>query len=663
MQDEKYGSMSDAEYHFEYRIERVFGEKEIAKTPRLYFERDYRLPDLPYSMFAVAEEWLNRQETELAQLRGNNDGSDVRRVLAALPYDTVNIVYDIKGISCAPLADPNSEEYRAAEIRSTVTFRDFYGAGCRINIENNKSEDHSGIGVIDMLKNKKVVARFYFAVNFTFRKQIDYKLELAGDKLNLEFFCKDRPRGIAVVPVFNQDRLPCLRNDMGINRACEPFVLDFSNGPKCKCAVRLQGQATARGNIFSVGFADAQGAVPSDTASRYYLLDCSQNNTLPAAKVKLPQRTYSCPFCHKAIDYYEVRKDKRYRRGGAPCRGKDVKTDTPVLYNRHHMKLRHSMFCAEDLKQDDPSSFRPNRERLFPPDFLEHDALKIAFTGSARAGKTTYISRFFNITGGDKISMPMTMTINSMAGFGVSIREAPIGRAERASLGSYRIANTDWPDEQPEYTARSICLDPPRYPQQTPNGNYTEFPFIAEVNNRAYVSFYDIAGEDAQYSKQVKNIAGEDAIGIFCIVNGCTDVSGNEKVVNMLKSAELHRDCPVAVIVTKMDILESQFDANSHCLRSDYFGAGKYDGSFIEWEIDYVSEEIRSYLKQNGLLPDFTGVFDNVKYFGVSSFNFRDSIHEEMEDINAPGRVKFECSSKRMELPFLWMLRQFSVIK
>ena len=58
MENEKY----EAEYHFEYRIERIFGSEGQYMVPRLYFERDYTRSDMPYSMFAVAEEWLNRQE-------------------------------------------------------------------------------------------------------------------------------------------------------------------------------------------------------------------------------------------------------------------------------------------------------------------------------------------------------------------------------------------------------------------------------------------------------------------------------------------------------------------------------------------------------------------------------------------------------------------------
>ena len=131
----------------------------------------------------------------------------------------------------------------------------------------------------------------------------------------------------------------------------------------------------------------------------------------------------------------------------------------------------------------------------------------------------------------------------------------------------------------------------------------------------------------------------------------------------MINSANLTPETPIAVIVTKMDMLESKFDSNCHCLRSNYFDdCGDYEGSVVEREIDFSSEEIKSYLATEGLLPKFEAKYKNIKYFGVSSFNFVDAIHNQLEDINAPGKIKFECSSKRMELPFLWMLKQFAVI-
>ena len=52
-----------SEFYFEYKIEKVFCTDESIVCPKLYFERDYGVADLPYCMFAVPAEWLEKQET------------------------------------------------------------------------------------------------------------------------------------------------------------------------------------------------------------------------------------------------------------------------------------------------------------------------------------------------------------------------------------------------------------------------------------------------------------------------------------------------------------------------------------------------------------------------------------------------------------------------
>ncbi len=661
MADTQRNYSSTAEYFFEYQIEKVFSDSANIKLPGIYFERDYTNQDIPYTVFAVPQEWLGRQEDVLRSIQDNSDPAAVKKALSKLEYDAVKVVFDIKGILCAPLLDENSKNYESAEIKTGATFEQFYQAGCRITIENNNSEDHSGIGVIEMLKNNKMVAKFFFSMNFTFRKKIEYTLETSGDKATMKFVCKGKPVGVSVALVYNKDRLPCLKNDMGVN-VVSSFELDFSGGPVFKKTVKLPGEAAKRGNIFSLAIAD-------NSVSKYYLLDCAQNNSLPIEKKEYYHKPgYSCPFCHKKIDR-DLTKDKAYKKGGTACSvPAGAKSDAfPTVYMRHKTKLKKCLYCSGDLNPDNASMFKPSYTRLLPPAFMEHNGYKIAFAGSKRAGKTTYISRFFGISGDDKISMPMTMTSNSLNKFGVTVSPASVSLIKKSGGDGYELSDENWTDEHPHYTQRAINLDPPRYPEPTETGEITSLPFIAEVSaqgRRSYVSFYDIAGEDAQHSKQVSNIAGDEVIGVFCIINGKKDVSGNSSVASMLNMANLNKNCPVAVIVTKMDMLEKEFDSNCQCLRSDYFESGRgYSGTLLEKDIDISSEEIRSYLKQMSLLPDIDGSFENVKYFCVSSFNFIDSIHNELEDINTPGKVKFDCSSKRMELPFVWMLKQFGVIK
>ncbi len=646
-----------SEYFFDYKIKKVSGADTV-RTPKLYFERDYRNSALPYHLFAVPKEWVSKQSV-FREISGK-PAAEQERALSSLEYDSVRYVYDISGLNCAPLTDPSSDEYRESEIkdRPLVTFEDFWeqGNGCRILIEDKTTVDHSGVGIIEMLKGGKSVATFFFAVNFAQRKKIGYYIDATGNRVSLKFVCPDRPQNINVRLLYAKDRLPCLKDDSGVN-IVDDFELDFSRGGEYAKTVELSGDAAARKNYFHVTFAVSE-------LEKYYLLDCLGNSAISRTR---PARSLStvndaCPYCHRKISA-KIANQKGYKSGGAAGCGSD-KLVGPEIRTKKNSPAKHALYCAGDLNPDNPKQFDPETMRLLPSDYLNHDRYKIAFVGSTRAGKTTYISRFFDLSGAEKVGMPMVMTANGLQNFGVSVKPAsiPLLKRDNDKNGAYVVQDVDWTDTHTQYINRSINLYPSKYPKPTPEGDYNKYPFIAEVNGGSYVSFYDISGEDAKYSRIVENVANGECIGVFCIVNGKKDVGGNQKVSEMLNKANLNPNCPVAVILTKMDIIENEFDSNCHCLRSDYFNGayGNYEGSDVENEIDVASEEIKSYLMSKELLPNIK--FNNIKYFCVSSFNFRDSIHNENEDINQPGTIKFVCSSKRLEMPFLWMLKQFGVI-
>lgn len=674
------------EFYFDYSIERVLGAESIAE-PKLYFEKDYCNADLPYHIFAVPKEWLDKGDT-YTLLLSHSDNKSLEMALDALAYDSVKVIFDANGISCYPLLDEKSDELKNVERPwTTVSFEQFYRNGCRIAIETPNSKDHSGVGVIEMIKSKKVVSRFFFATNCNRRTYIDYKLDVAGDKVNMVFSCSDSPKGVPVALACTKGRLPCLGTDISGNRI-EEFVLDFNGKTTFKHSFKLSEELTDKNSkfMFSVGIAD-------EVYEKYYLLHCTSNDSIHIERNKetFPKVGYTCPFCHEPIDRNIV-KSPRYKHGGISCHMPSVgdKTATedmlPTILTEKKALAKKSMFCANDLQfnsSDQIYRFDHTRTRLLPSDYMSHVSFKVAFVGSTRAGKTTYISRMFGVTGTDnKVSMPMTMTANSLKKFGLSVQSANIeklelilnGAVKDASTGEdkdnhYRIANTKWTDTQDEYRSRAITLHPSRYPERTTTGNsgkYTTCPFVAEVNKKSYVAFYDIAGEDAQNAHdQIRRIANDQRIGVFCVINGHTDQNNNNSVLDELKKAELDKKCPIAVIVTKMDTLENEFDSSCRCLRSDYLDIAQkyYSGSSIEKEIDYSSEEIKSFLRKSGLMPDFDGTFENVRYFGVSSFNFLDSIHDNPDKIDDKGKVVFECSAKRIELPVLWMLKQFGIIK
>ena len=667
---------SISEYYFEYDLEQVGVDSGAGaygiQAPNLYFERDYRKKNLPYSLITVPKEWLGTQNIH-NQMANDSGGERTKELLNSLPYDSIRIIYDIGGIDYKPLLDPSSREYKEAANNRVVPYKEFYQRGGGIVVDDT-SEEHSGVGVIEMLKQGRSIARFAFAVNCIRRKKISYIIRRTKDNLiNLRFLCKSMPQGLSVVLVHHPSRLPCLKEDKEKNTIGE-ITLNFDK-PEISKNIKLNNELIQNQHIFSLAF-------KNEDLNKYYHLDCKKNETMDTTKhfdalLEMPER--SCPFCHSDISPNIINND-HYKKGGVACHKFKKGTplmSLPVIYTSRKGKVKNCLYCAEDLipynrdesNNEDAGRFREGFLRLLPSDFMNHQTFKIAFVGSARAGKTTYISRFFGITGDERqISMPMTMTANALRTFGLDVRTAVTEQLAAVSSSDakekrYEATERNWAESNEQYIERRLTLEP-HYPGATTTGDYTKYPFIAEVNNKAYISFYDIAGEDAQHSMQIRSMANDKPIGVFCIVNGEPDTSGNSSVVNMLLNADLPKDSPIAVIVTKMDNFEKAFDASCHCLNTDYFyKIRSYDKSELEKEIDLSSEEIKSYLAQNGLLPDFGMRYKNVKYFGVSSFNFGDSIHKPGENLNSVGKVYFECSSKHLELPFVWMMRQFGLIK
>lgn len=646
-----------SECYFEYKMNRVVGNESIA-LPKLYFERDYFQPGMPYTLFAVPQEWLEVSGTE-------GDGVTPKD-FDYLPYDSIELVYDVSGLECAPLADHNSSEYRDAEIHNPSAGHNviaFYKEKCRINI-TSQNEPVSGVGVMDMYKgldskSKRLVARFFFIVNFSFKTKIKYSITQVGTKLNINFECKQRPRNIKVRVTYAEGRIPCLENDKG--SYLETVDLKFDRD-KFSYSKEL-GSRFAANTVFSV-------ALDGDEATKYYMLHCERNDTVRMSKIKPKNHAvvYTCPFCHQKIDS-KTYGNARYRRGGISCTYLAQHTPIPTVLDSDGNKMRNCLFCANDLEADGSGSFSDGYYRLIPQDFMKHDSYKVAFLGSARAGKTTFVSRFFDLTGDDmKSQMNMTMIHNALAEIGVSAHPAHIQNLEWVDDMLYQYDLSNWMSDKEYYTNRSIDLLNGKYPGATTTGEagFGRNPFIAEVNKDVYVSFYDVAGEDAETKEMVSAIAGgeNEYIGVFCVVSGTTNFDGNAAVFDNLLHSRIHRDSPIAVIVTKFDTLKDHFDSSCHCKRTDYIDGTKfYQGSNLQHEIDYSSEEIKSYLMRYRLYHDLSSKFSNVKFFGVSSFNFKDSIHKDDERLEDQGHVRFGCSASRMELPFIWMLNQFGVIK
>ena len=700
---------AEAEYYFEYIIREIRNDLDLKEKPLLRVERDYKDSDMKYVLYLV-----------LPQVYARGDG--VAFKADEIPFNSIAIRYDKNGIIPKKLVEANVQrdgrfknsgkvevdfcremflgEYARHEQLNNVnnqilkaepktmcmggyrinlvTSSGFHGEG----IKNSKEDDLSGVGKITLYRQDEPSKKteYYIAVNFGFKRKISYIVE--GDKITFKGrkICDRIPIKILYV----KDRYPCLSSDHMLGTVTSR-VLNFKG--KSEDSVKIDSKY--KGYKVYVTFdsdyepasADEDSSISYEELSKFYLLECLRNDTLNIdhSDHKRPPDVQFCPYCHRKMSTV-------YKRGGSHCQetasGVIKKAVTIKDVNKKNL-AKKVIWCEKEIN---PGSATANFDRVLPDNYLNRRNFKIAVLGSGRSGKTTFISRLFNVTRGRnsfKMNTEVLQKVITERGKLCKITDHEIKRLCKSDSVYYE-SNDAWCNENSPsqfYKKYVINLPTGEFPKATDKRGDKEdavsdtfkYPFILNVNSANYISIYDIAGEDVEGNRDRVTQLFEDApVGIFYVINGEMDASGAEEVRRSIEqifaSIEDVSSCPVAVIVSKFDRLEHEFDKNCYCLRSDTADVidNNYEGSALQRSIDMASEEILAYLDDKGLNP-FKGIDKlNVKYFSVSSFSAPDSIyHKDSTGGNKADEVnylKYLSSPKRMELPIIWMLRQFGCI-
>jgi len=705
---------NSANYYFEYKMELIDNNLPEFKVdtdnmPKVYLEKDYGNSDINYELFLVFPDWLEPKEN---------------LKLEFLPYDKVIVHFDIKGVDCSSiksrLSTTSREEVDNVEKKNLVmpfdkelysnSNEDYKESKYRMGIISGET-DFSGAGVIELYSTRfpNKSATFHFVTNFMYKKRIVYSL--IRDKKDIVITIKqnDLPEGIKLQLLHRSDRFPCLLSDTS---GSTDLDIEFKNG-KSKFVLKDDYP----NDLYTLAF---KNVVSDDNPyfgnfEKYFVLECEKNNTISVndkpVTVKYESR---CPYCHELIEIKSKAGAKGYHKGGISCRGNFAYKNARSIeiLGTNNRPVKESIFCENDVNQmKDPNGAIVEtlftNHRLLPKNYLSRENVKVAVLGSARAGKSTYLSRLFDVvaeyTGNEQFE---TVNFN-----GRTIRNVCSKLYGKKKLfvnpltiesyniplledkgDTFKLTTKSWynSEEVVQYYGNySIGLGEGKryYPKPTERGEETSgYPFILNVNSNNYVSFYDIAGENAEKGDQVDKevlakISTGSAVGIFCIINGEKSADANERVIKTIKENFRNENCPIAVILSKFDRIQNVFDPNCFCLRDDYLDVplNKYSGSYLEHVINNSSEEIKAYLKNSKLDPGFEKNpaikevdedkfygFKNVKYFNVSSFSFMDALYHESQDkkkgTNEINYLKFDCSPKRIELPLIWMLKQFGII-
>ena len=668
-----------AEFYFDYTVKLLKNDLNLSTDksgmPKVYFERDYSTENVHYVMYVTFPQW-----------NANNRPKNTR---TALGFTKAKIFYDIGAIgvdTVVNVSDKRQARANNVEVSKEITFEEYASEGHRCVIVNDE-DNCSGVGKIILQQGDKETV-YFFAVNFEFKKKIRYSI--IGNTIHIEpnsfskkfkiIISSSGDRGAAIYPCLKDK----IRESLGQSHMIE---LDTDNKP-----ISRDIPESLRDKPLYLSFD------PKDEeASKHYLLECVENSTLGIKEMDFARQHEKsfCPYCHKVFAS-KVDIISKTKHGGTSCTGERFSTEDKkvmmVMDGKNRKKVaKQAFYCSDDftmvkdeyLKMPDDAG---DLLRTLPETFFEHNHFKIIVMGSKRAGKTTFISRLFGIKGNGQDTELLTDTIKHATRKVANLSAYSINCLKVVDeIGGKKILTTkdSWYKKNDSfYSAYSIDINRGLYPGATNTvgnardvdklRNITKAPFVMEVNKSSYVYFYDMAGEDAQRSTEfISTLIGKpeenQPVAIFCLIDSRADTSDTLSVFQRINEVLAGRKsvCPVAVILTKFDTIEKEFDDNCYCLRSDSYDmmTNSYEGSELEKSVNFSSEEIRSYLSSKKINPDFGGLA-NVKYFGVSAFSTPDSIfHEDQKGkVEEVNYLLHSSSPKRMELPLIWTLKQFGCI-
>ena len=528
----------------------------------------------------------------------------------------------------------------------------------RIDLSVN---DYSGVGAF-VLSKKEEETVIYFAINYAPKKKIYYYIE----KNNIVFKTKNSISSLKVRVLSDEDRLPCLKEE----ETCisKEFTVKFHNHkgviPKEKNKKKI--------------FVDFGGTEEEIEQNRKtYLLICEGDVAHPKQikNRRVINSKVICPYCHNEIVF-----DASNYRKGMYCDGKEIKEFEVI--NKNNKKNKNFICCKQCITKN---SYGVNARpfRMLPNKVEKNRNYRIAVLGKARSGKTTFISRLFNITGAENkvIVKPDDSEFFKF----YNIRAYSPNLLERkkdisSKTLTYMIQNTPYySGDAAEPTARdffnrySISLTDKKFISPTVRGesaNTTKYPFIFEVNNGAYVNVYDIAGEDVENGSTVLNsITRGENVSLIIVVDLSKDISVNHNILLTAQKCyeKYKKTCPVAIVLSKFDQFEDEFNSNCACLNSDYrtLFAKNLNNSSLIHHINTASDEIESYLLKKDIRIRETYFKDfNLKFFSVSSITYSDAMYHvpnKDKSLEKNG-LNFVCSQKRLELPVLWILHELGEI-
>lgn len=689
--------------------------------PRLWVERDYSVPGVEYGLYIVFPQWYNQAaSTKAANVAREFDTirlaySPKELELPVRVHGDADFMSDCKVLYIDPevgntIKGASKEDYTSRYATGSKSTGNQY----RYMISHNTNA-FSGVGEIRFYRNND--PRFsvlYFGSNFGFKRKIGYRIIKKNGLLKVAFNNRDISEDIELkLRVYgDENHYPCLKPPHAEYGTSEPLVLQKET------SVYILPKRLADMKLY-ISFE------PNSDDHMYYILQCIQNDTIKASldEKPLPAQVPFCPYCHKVMPVHDKEFSKKYRKGVVSCSGesKDEVRFEITSATKKEKFAKNVIYCENEWGQTSlnrvlPNDFLSNK----------HFKIAVTGTRRAgKSVYLSRLCEVYNTKSSQtsdefRLELSSGLLSNAVSKFGAidiaGVRHYELDYKTETISGdkskgdetvvkrhTAQLKDEAWHHESPAYKKYIIDMDnfivATAKAGDLKNSKTADaekdtrlYPFIFRYKKRNHIYMYDFAGEDADVeTERLKTLLGMHAVpmGIFFVIpaddeSGRDNLSAATRIKEIMTSTEnsefrqmrpFMENCPIAVILTKFDQIENIFDENCHCRRSDamnMIGAGeRFEGSLLDQHIRLSSAEIESYLEEKTLLPAFVNKNDenlkklNISFFGVSSFSHNEAIkHEEYSESgkHEENHLQFACSPKRIELPFIWMMKQFGII-
>lgn len=641
-----------SECYFGYKMNIGKDELNLAEKrelwPKIYLEKDVNQVEL----FFTFPDWFNPINT-------NQEREYI--------YEEIQIGFDPKGYLINNIIQRiNQKEDNDMVLSGSVRYND----KCIVEFGRYslKQKYCSGIGYIS-LKKDGAESIIYFAINYGKKKKIYYTI----DKNRITFKTRNDIDELKIKVYFNEDRLPCLANEA--ESSCENVTVKFYNH---------SGIVNLKNNHYkSYKYIDLGGDTPEEIQSnkQMYLLIREEDytNTKKITNIRQINSIILCPYCNE-----EIKVNTKDLKNGVFCDGKVISkiSNNFKLFNEKNKRHTNYIICKKNYlnrKNDagDLNNVPIAPYRLLPDNILNRRNYRIAIVGKARSGKTAYISRLLNVTGSyDRLIISPEMNLFfEYYNIRSSDSRLIVPKRDQSNDNSYEINPIPYysgknanREAKSFFNKYAISFENKKFIEPTREGardHTTEYPFILNVNNKAYVNIYDIAGEDVENGVREFNIiTNGDNTSVIVVLDVSKGQEINRNILENTRTALANRkkNSPIAIVLSKFDTIEYEFNSNCACLSNDYLNLltkNLTDSSLIH-HIDAASLEIESYLKHIGLDVRAMLVGFNIKFFSTSIITYSDAIyHKDNDSIdNEVNGLNFMSSTKRVELPILWILHE-----